>query len=194
MLMALRIALGKRYASFRFHWTNSEIDIGDGAQIRSFSLFPAKQSAFRLGKNSIFSGYLSLEREAARVSIGERTYVGKSLLAASRLIEIGSDVLISWNVTIVDHHSHALDFSQRSVDVLHWLSGKKDWTHVSVAPVEICDKVWIGFGAAILPGVRIGEGAIVGACSVVTHDVPPWTVVAGNPARPIKELPRAERQ
>lgn len=55
-------------------------------------------------------------------------------------------------------------------------------------PVVIEDKVWIGINATILPGVRIGYGAIIGANSVVCKDVPPLTVVAGNPARVIKEL------
>ena len=55
-------------------------------------------------------------------------------------------------------------------------------------PVVIEDKVWIGINATILPGVRVGYGAIIGANSVVTKDVPPMTVVAGNPARTIKEL------
>ena len=55
-------------------------------------------------------------------------------------------------------------------------------------PVVIEDKVWIGINATILPGVRVGYGAIIGANSVVTKDVPPMTVVAGNPVRTIKEL------
>ena len=60
-------------------------------------------------------------------------------------------------------------------------------------PIVIEDKVWIGIGATVLPGVRIGYGAIVGANSVVTHDVPPMTVVGGNPARFIKEIkPKAK--
>lgn len=56
-------------------------------------------------------------------------------------------------------------------------------------PIVIEDKVWIGINATILPGVKIGYGAIIGANSVVTKDVPPMTVVAGNPARIIKKLP-----
>ena len=55
-------------------------------------------------------------------------------------------------------------------------------------PIVIEDKVWIGINSTILPGVRIGYGAIVGAQSVVTHDVPPMTIVAGNPARVIKKI------
>lgn len=55
-------------------------------------------------------------------------------------------------------------------------------------PIVIEDKVWIGIGATVLPGVTIGYGSIVGANSVVTHDVPPMTVVGGNPARFIKKI------
>ena len=54
--------------------------------------------------------------------------------------------------------------------------------------VRICDKVWLGARVTICPGVTIGEGAIVGAGAVVTKDVPPRTVVAGVPAKIIKEL------
>lgn len=54
-------------------------------------------------------------------------------------------------------------------------------------PIE--DHVWLGFNVVVLKDVRIGEGAIVGARSVVTSDVPPWTVVAGCPARVVKEIP-----
>jgi putative colanic acid biosynthesis acetyltransferase WcaF len=53
--------------------------------------------------------------------------------------------------------------------------------------ITVKDDVWIAIQAFIMPGVTIGEGAVVGACAVVTKDVPPWTVVAGNPAREIKK-------
>ena len=55
-------------------------------------------------------------------------------------------------------------------------------------PIVIEDKVWIGINATVLPGVRIGYGSIVGANSVVTHDVPPMTIVGGNPARFIRKI------
>ena len=55
-------------------------------------------------------------------------------------------------------------------------------------PIVIEDKVWIGIGSTVLPGVRIGYGSIVGANSVVTRDVPPMTVVGGNPAKFIKKI------
>ncbi|MBL9156704.1 MAG: acyltransferase [Verrucomicrobiales bacterium] len=57
-------------------------------------------------------------------------------------------------------------------------------------PVKIGDHVWIGYRAIILPGIEIGEGAVVGAGAVVTKDVPPFTIVAGNPAVKIGDRPR----
>ena len=64
----------------------------------------------------------------------------------------------------------------------------KNWDVVNSKPIKICDDAWIGMNCIILKGVTIGEGAIVGAGSVVTKDVPAWTVVAGNPAKVVKTL------
>ena len=58
----------------------------------------------------------------------------------------------------------------------------------SARPVHIGDDAWLGGGAIILPGVRIGAGSVVAAGAVVTRDVPPATLVAGNPARPLRRL------
>ena len=136
---------------------------------------------------------LVFERAGALIQIGERTFIGAAHLIAASSIIIGDDVLVSWNVTVVDHHSHSLRFSERSKDVTSWTKGQKDWRFVKTAPIEIQSKVWIGFGASILSGVTVGCGAVVGACSVVTGDIPPWTVWAGNPARQIRELGIDER-
>ncbi|MEH1823859.1 MAG: acyltransferase [Nostoc sp.] len=137
-------------------------------------------------------GSVIFDRENASISIGKRVFITGSLIA-SQNIEIGDDVLIAWGTTIVDHNSHSIYFSERKKDAVDWMAGKKDWTHVKIAPVKICNKVWIGFNSIILKGVTIGEGAVIGAGSVVTKDVPAWTVVAGNPARIIREIPENER-
>ena len=91
------------------------------------------------------------------------------------LVTIGNDVRIAPNVNIFTVY-HPLDPVDRKNSVI--LS----------KPVVIEDNAWIGGGAIILPGVTIGKNAVVGAGSVVTHDVPPNKVVAGNPARIIKEV------
>lgn len=100
--------------------------------------------------------------------------------------------MIAWGVSITDHNSHSIVFSKRRNEI-DWSTGEKNWSSVHCAPVKICDKAWIGFNSIILKGVIIGEGAIVGAGSVVTKDVPPWMIVAGNPARIIREISATER-
>ena len=83
-------------------------------------------------------------------------------------------------------------------DVKEWKRGieenivgkYKNWEKVKSAPIVIQDKCWIGFNTIILKGVTIGEGAIVAAGSLVTKDVAPYTLVAGNPAKFVKDLSR----
>lgn len=99
-------------------------------------------------------------------------YINSGLrLFCKERIEIGHDVAISENVTIFDTDAHEL-------------SGSRGMT----LPVKIGNHVWIGLNVTILKGVTIGDGAVIGAGSVVTRDVPPGTLVAGNPARPIREV------
>lgn len=130
----------------------------------------------------------SIDRAGAVITVGNRCFIGASHIVSADRVAIGDDVTISWGVTIVDHNSHALDWERRKNDTRDWAAGTKDWTDISMKAVKIERRVWIGFNASILKGVTIGEGAIIGACSVVTHDVAPYTVVAGNPARVIKRL------
>ena len=76
-------------------------------------------------------------------------------------------------------------------DDVYLLTGAHDVSSVHfdlvTKPITIMDNVWIATGAIVLPGVTIGEGAVVAAGAVVTKDVEPWTVVAGNPAKFIKK-------
>jgi len=134
------------------------------------------------------------EREGATIQIGDRSFIGRGLFTIADRLEVGDDVMISWNVTIVDHNSHSLRFSERCTDVeMNAFQGVKLWDHIKIDSVRIENKVWIGFGCSILKGVTVGEGAVVGSNSVVTKDVPPWTIVAGNPAKVIREIALSER-
>ena len=167
-------------------------------KIHTSSQFVANRLNYKRGchltidEQSQVDGAVSFDKENASIFIGKRVFMNGNLIAAQS-IHIDDDVLISWGVTIVDHNSHSISFSHRLQDVIDWRLEKKDWTHVKIAPVKICSKTWIGFNAIILKGVTIGEGSVVGAGSVVTKDVLPWTVVAGNPARIIREIPENER-
>jgi acetyltransferase-like isoleucine patch superfamily enzyme len=155
-----------------------------------------------IGIESVLSCLVVLERATGCVNIGNRTYIGGGTkLIVSTSISIGNDVMISWGCTIVDHDSHSLDYRQRAEDIdtwrkglikggLHLAAANKNWGYINQAPISIHDKAWIGMDVLVLKGVTIGEGAVVAARSVVTKDVPPWTLVAGNPAREIRSLPK----
>ncbi|WP_298843458.1 acyltransferase [Clostridium sp.] len=150
----------------------------------------------QVGINSLLDCNLIFEKETGNISIGDRTYIGGGTIIISiNNVYIGNDVTIAWGCTIYDHNSHSIYWSERSNDTLQSLEDykrtgnfikNKDWDNVKSAPIKICDKAWIGFDCVILKGVTIGEGAVIGARSVVTKDVLPYTVVAGNPAQVVK--------
>jgi acetyltransferase-like isoleucine patch superfamily enzyme len=98
---------------------------------------------------------------------------------AETRIEIGNRVLLGSNVVVMDTDFHPLDAKERARGASTQRS----------EPVRIEDDVFVGTQALILKGVTIGRGAVIGAASVVTRDVPAWTIVAGNPARPRGRVP-----
>lgn len=110
----------------------------------------------------------------AVLTIGDGCYLNSGVsIGATRSIVLGKRVRVGPLVMIVDSDFH--DLYQRS-------------RRPPSRPVVIEDDVWITAKVTILPGVRIGRGSVVGASAVVTHDVPPFTVVAGVPARPVRDL------
>lgn len=161
------------------------VTIATDARVCATSVTMHPECRLRIGHRSIVEASIDLEREGAELVVGDNSYVGASFFKCAERIEIGSDVEIAWNCWIVDHDWESLVWAQRRVDVREWYRARKDWSHVEVAPVYIGDRALVGFNAVILKGVRIGEGAVVGVHSVVTKDVPPYTVVAGVPARVI---------
>ena len=172
---------------FRFlFFRNNNIKIGFNSFVDWSKIGRSNIGILEIGSNSIIHCRLNFDRENGEITIGSNTYIGKSNLVSASKISIGDDVIISWDVTIVDHDSHSIYWDLRSKDVINWKKKIKNWDHINIKSVCISNRVWIGFGASILKGVNIGEGAIVAAKSVVTKDIPPYAVVAGNPARIIK--------
>ena len=102
---------------------------------------------------------------------------GGSLVAAEK-ITIGKNVIIGANCTIIDTDFHPLDPEIR----------RRSPQAAQTAPISIGDDVFIGMNCIILKGITIGQAAVVGAGSVVTHDIPSKVIVAGNPARVVREL------
>jgi acetyltransferase-like isoleucine patch superfamily enzyme len=132
-----------------------------------------------------------------RVSLGRCALVHGARIICDAQVDIGDYSLISWNVVIMDTYRLSPDPRLRR-DALHRTAQRSprdlEDPFATARPVRIESNVWIGFDACILPGVRVGQGAVIGAKSVVFEDVPPYTVVAGNPAMIVRRLeqPTAE--
>ncbi len=170
--------------------SNGNIVVAPAAKVSYRNLRLSENCRLVVGEGSIFEGAIAFEREGAEVTIGKNSSINDSLIACACRIEIGDDVLVSWGCTIFDHDSHSSRWSERRNDVRDMRqNNKKDWTHVAIKPVKIGNKCWIGTHAIVLKGVEIGEGAVVAAGAVVTKDVLPWTIVGGNPANLIREIP-----
>lgn len=139
----------------------------------------------KLGKSLAKSAPLNSVRvlglKLCNFEVGEKVYIGQDLIVASMIseetcyLEIGNRVSMAPRVTII-------------------LSSDANWSHLmaKIKPirsyVKLEDDCWIGTGAIILPGITIGKCSIVGAGAVVTKDVPPYSVVAGVPAKVMKKI------
>ncbi|MBN1166540.1 MAG: acyltransferase [Methanospirillaceae archaeon] len=168
------------------------------ASIKIFNLPPINKICLEIGENShIFSNF-SILKSNAKIKIGKRCQLGNSKFICAEKITIDDDVLMAWGCTIIDTDSHSIFWQQRKNDVVQcyndYLMDKnnfilnKDWTFVKSDPIVINKHVWIGFNVSILKGVTIGEGSVIGANSVVTSDIPAYSLVAGNPAKIIKKI------
>ena len=177
------------------------LETGDSILEPNFSIDvftnPEPRKYVTAGKDNMLDCQILFESGKGQVLIGDRVYIGNSKIICRSKVEFGNDIFVAWGVYFYDHDSHSLDYRLRQKDIRQQLddhrSGNlfiknKNWDVVNTAPIKVCDNAWIGMNALILKGVTIGEGAVVGAGSVVTKDVAPWTVVAGNPARLIKTL------
>lgn len=170
--------------------------INRGISIRLDNPAPNRKYLF-IGNDCIISGQFVFESNEGLITIGDHSYIGEGTYISRSSITIGNNVTIAWGGTVYDHDSHSLDYMERRKDIDDELNDirngrnfiqNKDWSNVNSKPIVIKDDAWIGMNVIILKGVTIGEGAIVGAGSVVTKDVPAWTVVAGNPAKVVKYL------
>lgn len=118
--------------------------------------------------------FIKITSEVAHVRLGDKVFIGYGTeLDISDSLTLGNHVLVAPGCFITDHHHR------------HGAHDRISAQGCTSAPVVIEDDVWLGVKAVVLPGIRIGKGAVVGAGAVVTHDVDAMTVVAGVPARVI---------
>jgi acetyltransferase-like isoleucine patch superfamily enzyme len=153
----------------------STISIGRNLQMRNWF------SANPLGVNH--PSILATWSSDATIEIGDHVGLTGTTICAQTAIRIGNRVRVGANSTIVDTDFHPLTVYGREQDPK---AGKS-------APVIIEDDVFIGMAVLILKGSHIGRGSVIGAGSVVAGSIPPGVIVAGNPARIIRELPNEER-
>ncbi len=151
-----------------------------------------------IGNDCMINCNFIFESDKGEIEIGDRCFIngGTNIISRSK-VKFGNDITVAWGCTFYDHNSHSIDWRERKNDMFQQFKDKEDtgdfiknknWDVVKTRSITIGDKVWIGFDCVILNGVNIGEGAILGAKSVVREDVEPWTMVAGNPARVIKRI------
>jgi len=152
-------------------------------------------NAIKIGAFTHVRGELATFGHGGEIVIGKYCYIGEQSRVWSALkICIGDRVLISHNVNIFDNITHPINPKARHEQFKQIITtGHPKSIDLKERPVKIADDVLVGCNSIILSGVIIGQGAIIGAGSVVTRDVPSYTIVAGNPARVIREIPEDER-
>lgn len=180
--------LKHRKASFYSWWIKNEfLKVGDRVHVGYLSrLHGAKYISIgdrtSVGKNAVLEAYDTYKGQtfSPSITIGSDCSINDEChVTCINKIMLGNGVLMGRRVLISDN-SHGAS-SPEMLDILpHYRP------LVSKGPVIIEDNVWIGEMACILPGVTVGKGSIIGANCVVTKDVPPYSVVCGNPGRVVK--------
>lgn len=150
--------------------------IADGVVVRRF----VNIYGCEIGENTKIGAFVEIQKGA---KIGKNCKISSHSFICEG-VTIEDEVFVGHNVTFIN------DLYPRATTTSGKLQSEMDWRCV---PTTIERRASIGSSATILAGVRIGEGAMVGAGAVVTKDVPPWVVVAGNPARVIRTLSEDER-
>ena len=116
--------------------------------------------------------WLNLVSDSGNLTVGDYTFIGRGTeIEVSNRITIGNNGLIAPNVYITDHN-HGIEPGT-----------PMNAQQCKASPVEIGNDVWIGTGCTILPGIKIGDGAVVAAGAVVTKDIPSNAIVGGVPAK-----------
>jgi acetyltransferase-like isoleucine patch superfamily enzyme len=137
---------------------------------------------FNLGAGSVIEDFACINNQVGDVVIGNRTLVGLSDVVIGPVV-IGDDVLLAQHVVI-----SALNHNYQDVTKPIRLQG------YTTAQIVIQNGVWIGANSVVAPGVTIGQNSVIGAGSVVTKDVPPFSVALGNPARVLKTFSADQAQ
>lgn len=165
------------------------VSMGPGSIVSGVVDKRGVDSKMSIGENCLIAGKLITETNESKIIIGNNVYVGgETIIDCTLEVSIEDNVLISYQCVFADSDNHSTKLSIRKNDLSDWKNKYHDWNTTKRSPLRVCQGAWIGMRTIVLKGVTIGEGAIVGAGSVVTKDVPPFTIAAGNPAKIIRKL------
>ena len=173
---------------------NPNARIGTNVQFGTTFSVSNSKAKVSIGDNSWIYASINIfpHNNDCELSIGKDCYIGdNSRLWVAKKMVVGDRTLIAHNVNIFDTTTHPID---KSIRFAHECVVKtkgmptESYETIEESPVIIGDDVWVGCNCTILKGVKIGNGSIIGAGSVVTKDVPAGVMAAGNPARVIKNL------
>lgn len=156
---------------------HSRIGLTDGAKKENVIL---EDNCWLFGQISVQSQGKVIMHEYSKM--GE----GSNIMCVDK-VEIGAYTAIADNTTICDNNNHPVhpEF-RKQMRISNYYSDMRKWKHSTHAPIIIGENCWIGSNVRICKGVRIGDNAVIAACSVVTKDVPANSIVAGNPAKVVK--------
>ena len=160
------------------------VELGEGTWLYSAFAFlhcaSEREVALRTGAHcGIYNGCFFDLDAGGSVDIGDYTTLVGVIVASSARVSIGSYCFFAHEVVIADGPVAT--------------PPQANFARASRAGVTVEDDVWVGMGAVLLGGARIGRGSIVGAGAVVDRDIPPYSIVAGNPCRIVGAAPHAER-
>lgn len=148
-----------------------------------------RKDSIKIGESCAVRGHVYAMGQG-KVEIGAHTYIGSQThITAVESIKIGKCAIISNFVRVVDCNSHPTDPQERlEMSMSGFFNENWDCTRSASKPIVIEDNVWLGEFSTVLKGVTVGKGSIVASHAMVTKDVPAYSVVAGNPAKIVKQL------
>lgn len=153
---------------------------GRGSKVRRYTRMDVLPfNTFRLGNHSTIENFCTINNGVGDVTIGNRTLVGMGNVVIGP-VRIGNDVILAQNI-VMSGLNHEYKNIHQPIHA----------QPITVAPIVIEDECWIGANAVITAGVTIGKHSVVAAGAVVTKSIPPYSVVAGNPAKVIKQYDAA---
>ena len=174
-----------------FHYINSKKVNSCGTNSSLFCRIEKRHNNSRIfiGNECLINGRLVTEVKSSKIDIKDNVFIGgNTIVDCKQEIVIEDDVLISYECIIFDHDSHSALSHERKNDLSDFKNNNLKWDKIKSKKILIKRNAWVCARSIILKGVTIGEGSIVAAGSVVTENVPDYSLVAGNPAKFIKKV------